>query len=190
MKQTKLVLLILAISLAFNANGQEVPSDRLQIETNAVAMLCAEPNLTVNFRVSDRLSLGLSAGYYNTGFLWTEQKSLRANFKINYSLTGQAMRDGLVGALSLGASHEDLTNADFIFADTGDHYEYVEQHLGLTLHYQWVFDSGLTVGLGGGMDMKNVVGTVEGLDAEDEETFHDQATDVAPILILNMGWVF
>jgi hypothetical protein len=153
MKRSIEIYAFAVCALALAANGLSVQSASaaaltesrsVNVRVNPLGLMVGYLNADVDIRVSPRITLGPSGGFFRTSgsIDWT---AYLIGPRANFFLLGDAFQDGAV----LGAFGGYWASHSKVFSGTPSHENGF--FAGSLLGYQWYFSNGINIGIGGGV---------------------------------------
>lgn len=140
-KLNALVVLTLVCSslgnLAFA--DAEKSSKTYSVTVNPLSLLIGFANAGFNFGVTDRMTLGVGGDYFYVESGGSSATGYGGNIRMNYYLSGPRLSDSWYVSPFVSLTNYDVGASVLSFGT------------GVIAGYQWVYDSGFTMMLGGGV---------------------------------------
>jgi hypothetical protein len=173
----KLVVLMAAAAVLACSAGVSAQAKTNMLSTNPLGIIFGIFNLEYQKGIGDKNAIGISAVYWKPPLI---DISIMSG-TISYNIYTKSTFHGFFvkPAVTLGYASWKWTTIDpTTLALTEEKKSAVNFGLGADVGYRWLWNSGFSIGLGGGI--KYTLGSYEGIDFG----------GVGPSLLFDLGWAF
>ena len=157
------------------------PGKSINVRVNPLGLLLGAISADVDFKISDKFTIGPTMSYYSASILGTKLSGFGIGARGNYYLTGDAMTDSFILGPQLGMSLFSVSSGNSKASSTGF-------YVGAIGGYQWVWQNGFNVNLGLGANYYSQAASAKASDGTSISVpgFHG----FGPTGELTVGWVF
>ncbi|MCB0405150.1 MAG: DUF3575 domain-containing protein [Bdellovibrionales bacterium] len=134
------VVVMLGVARGYAMESEGGGAKGVNIRVNPLGLVLGSLSGDVDFRVSDKVTLGPSIGYLAANFLFAELTGVGIGVRANYYLTGDAMNTGWYVGPSAGLSIVSVRALGSQGSQAG-------MYIGSVIGRQWVWENGLNVNL-------------------------------------------
>lgn len=170
MKNTILTLGLLAAFAGTTTSAHAAGDRTMNISVNPLGMAFGAVNANVDFKLSDRFTLGPSVAFTSVSSGGTSATGISLGANANLYLSNKAFQDSWI--LSAGADYASASAGSLSASGLS---------IGSTIGYGWFWDSGFNIGLGAGIQYISLDYTKLGLTS---------ISGVLPRISFTLGYAF